>query len=418
MSTGKSALGKRRAAATKAPMATKKPRKPRGMVELPEGLTLTDLTKKQWRIGRLIGWGGFGALYLASPENGSAVDENAGHVIKVEPQTNGPLFTELAFYQRVAKPELINNWCKSKNLKHLGVPMFLGSGSFDHKSTKLRFLVMERFGKDVDELFISNGRKFDVATVLMLGLRVLDALEYIHSHEYTHGDIKGSNLMMGFSKSKCNQVYLLDYGLVYRFNPEGKHKEYKEDPKRKHDGTVEFTSCDAHKGVVTSRRGDLEILGYVMLQWLCGRLPWEKNLANKEYVGNEKMRYMEDIPTLMRDCFHGNHPVEIQRYLEYVSSLKYQQEPDYEHIRKLLKDGLKRRGFTDDGKSVKFTPPACASPATADVFNGHDSEQETRDRSARRRPASRKRKSEDAEETKNQSPVKKSRTNPVKKRAT
>jgi len=144
----------------------------------------------------------------------------------------------------------------------------------------------------------------------------------------------------------------------------------------------------------------------------------KKNLANKEYVGNEKMRYMEDIPTLMRDCFHGNHPVEIQRYLEYVSSLKYQQEPDYEHIRKLLKDGLKRRGFTDDGKSVKFTPPACASPATADVFNGHDSEQETRDRSTRRRPASRKRKSEDAEETKNQSPVKKSRTNPVKKRAT
>ena len=66
MSSGKSALGKRRAAATKAPMATKKPRKPRGMVELPEGLTLTDLTKKQWRIGRLIGWGGFGALYLGN----------------------------------------------------------------------------------------------------------------------------------------------------------------------------------------------------------------------------------------------------------------------------------------------------------------------------------------------------------------
>ena len=47
----------------------------------------------------------------------------------------------------------------------------------------------------------------------------------------------------------CLQVYLLDYGLVYRFNPEGKHKEYKEDPKRKHDGTIEFTSRDAHNGV-------------------------------------------------------------------------------------------------------------------------------------------------------------------------
>ena len=46
-----------------------------------------------------------------------------------------------------------------------------------------------------------------------------------------------------------SQVYLLDYGLVYRFNPDGNHKEYKEDPKRKHDGTVEFTSRDAHNGV-------------------------------------------------------------------------------------------------------------------------------------------------------------------------
>ena len=59
--------------------------------------------------------------------------------------------------------------------------MFLGSGSFDHKSTKLRFLVMERFGKDVDELFISNGRKFDVATVLMLGLRVVSRILFILS---------------------------------------------------------------------------------------------------------------------------------------------------------------------------------------------------------------------------------------------
>lgn len=45
------------------------------------------------------------------------------------------------------------------------------------------------------------------------------------------------------------QVFLVDYGLAYRFNSEGVHKEYKEDPKRKHDGTIEFTSCDAHKGV-------------------------------------------------------------------------------------------------------------------------------------------------------------------------
>ena len=45
------------------------------------------------------------------------------------------------------------------------------------------------------------------------------------------------------------QVYLVDYGLAYRYRPQGQQKEYKEDPRRKHDGTLEFTSIDAHKGV-------------------------------------------------------------------------------------------------------------------------------------------------------------------------
>lgn len=41
----------------------------------------------------------------------------------------------------------------------------------------------------------------------------------------------------------------MDYGLAYRYSPEGVPKEYKEDPKRCHDGTIEFTSIDAHHGV-------------------------------------------------------------------------------------------------------------------------------------------------------------------------
>ena len=41
-----------------------------------------------------------------------------------------------------------------------------------------------------------------------------------------------------------------------------------------------------------SRRGDLEILGYVMLHWLCSRLPWEDNLNDKEYVKQQKIMYV------------------------------------------------------------------------------------------------------------------------------
>ena len=37
-----------------------------------------------------------------------------------------------------------------------------------------------------------------------------------------------------------------------------------------------------------SRRGDLEILGYVLVQWACGVLPWESKIANKDLVAQEK----------------------------------------------------------------------------------------------------------------------------------
>ena len=48
------------------------------------------------------------------------------------------------------------------------------------------------------------------------------------------------------------QVYLADYGLSYRYCPDGVHKVYKENPKKGHDGTIEYTSLDAHNGVGTN----------------------------------------------------------------------------------------------------------------------------------------------------------------------
>lgn len=100
----------------------------------------------------------------------------------------------------------VNSWCKSHRLKHLGVPMFLGSGSFDHGSTKLRFLVMERFGKDVDELFVSSGRRFDITTVFMLGLRVVSTIFCCYnqkSNEVTQKYLVNMEYMYWFPWQKC-----------------------------------------------------------------------------------------------------------------------------------------------------------------------------------------------------------------------
>uniref|UniRef100_A0A8B9J3W3 non-specific serine/threonine protein kinase n=1 Tax=Astyanax mexicanus TaxID=7994 RepID=A0A8B9J3W3_ASTMX len=195
----------------------------------------------------------------------------------------------------------VGSWIKSRKLKYLGVPKYWGSGLHEKSGNRYRFMVMDRFGTDLQKLFEEGGKRFPRKLVLQLGLKLLDILEYIHDHEYVHADIKASNLLLSYKNP--NQVYLVDYGLAYRYSPDGVPKEYKEDPKRCHDGTIEFTSIDAHKGVSPSRRGDLEILGYCMIQWLCGRLPWEDKLQDPVYVRDSKLRYRDSIRGFMKSCF-------------------------------------------------------------------------------------------------------------------
>lgn len=316
--------------------------------EFPQGEVLVDTYKKEWKLGTPIGKGGFGLLYLADESSKKPVGSNAPYVIKVEPIDSGPLFSELKFYMRAAKPELIHKWITSQNLKYLGVPKYWGSGLHENGGNSYRFMVMDRFGSDLQKIFESNGKRFPHKTVLQLGLRLLDILEYIHEHEYVHGDIKASNLLLSYKNP--NQVYLVDYGLAYRYCPEGTHKEYKEDPKRCHDGTIELTSIDAHKGVAPSRRGDLEILGYCMVQWLCGCLPWEDRLTDPNYVRDSKIRYRESISSLMTKCFPDKDKPELAKYFEYVKTLKYTAEPQYKKLREILLDGLKSIGAKDDDK--------------------------------------------------------------------
>ncbi|XP_016283684.2 serine/threonine-protein kinase VRK2 isoform X1 [Monodelphis domestica] len=329
-------------------MAPKKQEKAKLPVPLPEGMILKDTERKTWQLGKMIGSGGFGLIYLASPYlNKEVRDEDALYVIKVEYQENGPLFSELKFYQRAAKQDCIKRWLAFKQLDFLGIPRFWGSGLAEHNGKSYRFMVMERLGVDLQKIFVQRGR-FQRETVLQLGVRMLDVLEYIHENEYVHGDIKAANLLLGYRNP--HQVYLADYGLSYRYCPNGNHKQYQENPRKGHNGTVEFTSLDAHKGVAPSRRGDLEILGYCMLQWLCGKLPWEQNLRDPVAVQTAKTNLLDELPnSVMKWNPSGNSCCEIAQFLAYANGLAYDEKPKYEILKKILLDGLESSGILHKG---------------------------------------------------------------------
>ncbi|CAI8005897.1 Serine/threonine-protein kinase VRK1 [Geodia barretti] len=343
---------------------------------LPSGQVLTDVTgKHSWTLGRSVGKGGFGEIYRASP---SGSRKSLQHVIKIEPLENGPLFTEIAFYCRVAKEDMISSWVSSHKLAYLPIPQYMAQGRHCHAGLDYRFLVMDCFGDDVEKKFNQCGRRFGSKTVCHLAIRILEALEYLHTSEYAHGDIKGSNLPTGLHPSKQHQVYLVDYGLAYRYRPDGQHKEYKEDPRSQHDRTLAFTSIDAHKGVSPSARGDLEILAYCLLQWWSGCLPWDSLVEkeDKDSVARMKIRYKTDVGGIMKACFKSSSPPDSLRdFLTYVHGLDYTTTPDYSKCMQMFVRELSCLGLRDDGKDLDWTA-ATSKSKTAVVAEECDDDDE------------------------------------------
>ncbi|XP_076463587.1 serine/threonine-protein kinase VRK1-like [Babylonia areolata] len=338
----------------RAPKAHKLPER------FPPGETLYQAQyKKKWQLGDVIGQGGFGLIYKAFDVTDGPPNEAQPFVIKIEPIGNGPLFCELHFYQRVAKPENVEEWRKLKKLRYMAVPQFLGSGSHKKNDKEYRFLVLQHLSTDLQRVFEQNDRKFSEKTTFSIGLRMLDALEYIHDKGYCHADIKAANILLGYNggKTDFSQVYLVDYGLAYRFLVDGAQRPYKADPKRAHDGTTEYASRDAHKGVLPSRGGDLEILAYCMLEWLAGSLPWSKVLSDKDKVHDLKCRYMNNQSDLFKDCF-GTKPCPegLKKYFAIVSKLAYDEKPDYNQLRQFLRSGIGNEwalGLTDGASPTK-----------------------------------------------------------------
>lgn len=270
---------------------------------MPEGLIITGITKKKsWRLGKSIGVGGFGEIYLASEDLSRPVGDDAALALKIEPHENGPLFVEMNFYIRSAQPEAVAEFQKAKGLKSFGMPCLRGSGSHTHNGAKYRFLLMDRYGKDLQKIFLTGKKLFSERVTYNLVLKIIDVLEFIHLKGYVHNDIKAQNLLLGYGRTKENDVYLVDFGLVSKYQKDGVHLEYKPDARKAHDGTIEYTSRDAHIGA-HSRRSDLEILAYNIVHWMSGDLPWLDNLTNPQYVMAQKKGYMNDVTAFLQRCF-------------------------------------------------------------------------------------------------------------------
>ena len=146
---------------------------------------------------------------------------------------------------------------------------------------------------------------------------------------------KQANFVIGVLDNAAN-VYCVDFGLSKRYrHPKNLHHIPHRDG-RSLTGTPRYASINNHLGIEQSRRDDLESIGYVLIYFLKGSLPWQglkaKNAQKKYRLILEKKQQVS-IAQLCQGC-----PSQFAEFLAYTRSLKFDAKPDIPYLRKLFRD--------------------------------------------------------------------------------
>ncbi|KAG6911357.1 casein kinase I [Tephrocybe rancida] len=278
----------------------------------------------KYRLGKKIGSGSFGDIYLG-------INIISGEEVAIKLESVKAKHPQLEYESKVYKT-LAGG---------VGVPFVRWFGT----ECDYNAMVLDLLGPSLEDLFNFCNRKFSLKTVLLLADQLISRIEYIHSRNFIHRDIKPDNFLMGIGK-RGNQVNVIDFGLAKKFRDPKTHLHIPYRENKNLTGTARYTSINTHLGVEQARRDDLESLAYVLMYFLRGALPWQGLKA-----ATKKQKYdriMEKKMTTPTDLLCRGFPNEFGIFLNYTRALRFDDKPDYSYLRKLFRDLFVREGYQYD----------------------------------------------------------------------
>ncbi|KAK0677507.1 KC1D kinase, partial [Pygoscelis papua] len=274
----------------------------------------------RYRLGRKIGSGSFGDIYLGT-------DIAAGEEVAIKLECVKTKHPQLHIESKIYK------------MMQVGIPTIKWCGA----EGDYNVMVMELLGPSLEDLFNFCSRKFSLKTVLLLADQMISRIEYIHSKNFIHRDVKPDNFLMGLGK-KGNLVYIIDFGLAKKYRDARTHQHIPYRENKNLTGTARYASINTHLGIEQSRRDDLESLGYVLMYFNLGSLPWQGlKAATKrqkyERITNVKLKEKNRLSFIT---------AEFATYLNFCRSLRFDDKPDYSYLRQLFRNLFHRQGFSYD----------------------------------------------------------------------
>jgi serine/threonine-protein kinase len=161
-----------------------------------------------------------------------------------------------------------------KAMDHPGVMKVLN----DEERSQV-YMVMEWVEGRLLRKILDEQHKLDPQRAVSITRRILDALQYIHTHGVVHRDLKPENIMV----DENDNIKLIDFGIAGNAN--ARRLTFAKFSQTM--GTPDYISPEQVKGKRGDARSDLFALGVMLYEMLTGKVPYSG--ANPFLIMNDRL---------------------------------------------------------------------------------------------------------------------------------